>query len=330
VDLAAVECERDAEAGTAGHRAAHQHAFGPGAVDATLDGPLASVFAARTFLRAGFALPPMALGSEAELEDAIAHALTSGPALSLLRALTDGPIRYRLAFAGAGKKRRTVWNAALAVAARTPALVNDPTDSVWEIVVVGTSKLARLELFPHVDDPRFAYRRDDVPAASHPTIAAALVRVAEVRAGDVVWDPFVGSGGELAERSLLGPYARMIGTDLDGRALSAARANLERAGARVELVRADALSFEPPARPTAIVTNPPMGRRVLRGADVGAMLASFVERAARILAPGGRLVWMSPEPRETRAAAERSGLRLARALRVDMGGFDAELQRFER
>ncbi|MFY0536671.1 TRM11 family SAM-dependent methyltransferase [Nannocystis pusilla] len=116
-------------------------------------------------------------------------------------------------------------------------------------------------------DPRFSYRSGDVPAASHPTIAAALARLAEVRQDDVVWDPFVGSGLELCERGLLGPAASLLGTDLDPRALAVAAANLRNAGLRAELTQADATTHRP-AGVTLIVTNPPMGRRVHRG-DVG-------------------------------------------------------------
>jgi tRNA G10 N-methylase Trm11 len=176
-------------------------------------------------------------------------------------------------------------------------------------------------------DPRFAYRVADVPAASHPTIAAALARVAGVREDDVVWDPFVGSGLELAERARLGPYRSLLGTDLDADALDAARANL--AGIEVKLTRSDALLTRPRAV-TLIVTNPPMGRRVVRQGELRTFLERFVAHAASVLEPGGRLVWISPRPRMTRLHAERAGLRLERGFVVDMGGFQGEIQRWQK
>src|SRR4029079_2020829 len=118
------------------------------------------------------------------------------------------------------------------------------------------------ELWPSaLRDPRFAYRKRTLPASSHPTISAALARVAGVVAGDVVWDPFVGAGGELVERALLGPYATLLGTDDDAAALEAARANLREA--RVErwaLTAGDARTFSPRERPTLVITNPPFGK----------------------------------------------------------------------
>ena len=86
----------------------------------------------------------------------------------------------------------------------------------------------------------------------------------------------------------------------------------------------------PARRPTLILTNPPMGRRVLRGEDLPALYAAFLRHAARVLAPGGRLVWISPLPSGTRAEARRAGLELRWAGPVDLGGITAEIQSFTR
>ncbi|MEA2748602.1 MAG: hypothetical protein QOI41_2745, partial [Myxococcales bacterium] len=144
------------------------------------------------------------------------------------------------------------------------------------------------------------------------------------RPDDVVWDPFVGAGAELVERARLGPYKALIGTDLERAAIDAARSNLGAAGiADATLVVADAVTYEPRGV-TLIVTNPPMGRRVQRGTH-GELLERFVDHAARILVPGGALVWAVPDPRALHARAERAGLVLDHAFTVDMGGFPAEM-----
>jgi hypothetical protein len=56
------------------------------------------------------------------------------------------------------------------------------------------------------------------------------------------------------------------------------------------------------------------------------MLDRFLQHAARVLAPGGRIAWISPFPERTRAVALARGLALVRAIEVDMGGFAAEMQ----
>jgi 23S rRNA G2445 N2-methylase RlmL len=190
----------------------------------------------------------------------------------------------------------------------------------------------RIELIPSVVDPRFTYRTGDVPAASHPTIAAALVRAAGPRGDDVVWDPFAGSGTELCERAMQGPYLTLTGTDLDAGALAVAKANLEAAGAHdVTLIQGEATRINPPgAAPTLIVTNPPLGRRVQRGAGLGPLLDRFIVHAAAVLAPGGRMAWISPFAERTKACAEENGLTVGRVQEVDMGGFPGELQVFRK
>jgi tRNA G10 N-methylase Trm11 len=206
----------------------------------------------------------------------------------------------------------------------TRELVNDPTSSTWEVVVDDSDDRVAGELVPRgFVDERFRYRGATVPASSHPTIAAALARLAPARARDVVWDPFVGAGAELVERARLGPYASLAGTDLAPSAIAAARANLAAAGITdAALTVADAVAHDPGAV-SVILTNPPMGRRVQRGTHAE-LLERFVDHAARHLVPGGALVWAAPDA-DLAVRAERAGLPLVRAFSVDMGGFSAQL-----
>ena len=158
------------------------------------------------------------------------------------------------------------------------------------------------------------------------------MRIAGAHPDDAVWDPFVGSGTELCERALAGPYRSLVGSDMEPRALQIARVNLEAAGVRdALLVQGDAVTRRPPGPPpTRIITNPPLGRRVQRASALGPMLDRFLVHAADVLAPGGRIVWISPFPRRTREFAATRGLALIEAREVDMGGFTAEMQVLEK
>jgi hypothetical protein len=199
------------------------HVTAPGHVRGRLAGPLQSLFAARTLLFFAFPLPTEWSADGETLEEVVARAVTSDAARAVFTTFTQGPVRYRLAWEDGSHRRATTWSAVQAIARRAPELVNDPTASLWEVVVAETRRFVDVSLAPRgLTDPRFAYRLGDVPAASHPTIAAALARVAGVRDGDVVWDPFVGSGSELVERARLGPYRSLHGSDVEPRALSAA------------------------------------------------------------------------------------------------------------
>lgn len=296
---------------------------GAGLVDARLDAALEAAAAVRTALHFGFPCDPVVVREE--LAQAIVDALVMPRTLTILRTFTvgEGPIRFRLAWLRGGHRRALAWRVAELVATRTSELVNDPTESTWEVLVDESADRVAIELIPRAFvDARFAYRTATVAASSHPTIAAALVRMVEPSPEDVVWDPFAGAGAELVERARLGPYKALIGTDLDEDAIRGAAANLNAANVMATLERADATTFEP-GPVTLIVTNPPMGRRVLRGTHT-AMLERFVDHAARVLAPQGALVWALPEPRHLNARAVRAGLALERAFTVDMGGFAAE------
>ncbi len=253
-------------------------------------------------------------------------------AAPLLRRLTEGPIRWRVEWTGEGHKRAATRELAERVAELAPELVNDPIASDWEIKVTREKhKLDVLAIPKSWDDARFAYRVADVPAASHPTIAAALARVAGAREDDLVWDPFVGSGLELVERARLGPYRAMLGTDTDDRALAAAKRNIDSARVRdVRLERADARTYKfPKEKPTLVITNPPMGRRVQTG-KLDDLLGAMIENVARVLAPTpeARFVWITPRARVTNRVLEHVRLKKQNDLVVDMRGFAGNLQRW--
>jgi precorrin-6B methylase 2 len=301
-------------------------ATAPGRVELELKIPLAEVLRARTWMSIAFPLPD----ETGEVPAALARALTAEAARRVWSTWGERPLRWRLVWAEGGPQRARVLACARAVAAADASLVNDPTGSAWEVVVSERGGRVGVELVPRlVHDTRFAWRRRDVPAASHPTIAAALARVAGVRPDDVVWDPFVGSGLELVERAKLGPSRAMFGTDTDARALEAARENLRAAGiAGVRLAVADATRHVVKGV-TLVITNPPMGRRVARGSST-ALLEAFVAHVGEVLAPGGRLVWLCPSAKDSRKWGRRASLELVLAREIDMGGFTAELQVWRR
>jgi hypothetical protein len=303
---------------------------GPGRVRATLTGPIAGLFGARTMLGVRFPLPTEWARDGEGVEETVARALTCDAARGVVASFTEGAARYRIAWADGAHKRALTWAVVAGVAKRWPELVNDPTESVWEALVEQNRRFVDVSLVPRaLDDPRFAWRRRDVPAASHPTVAAALARVGGVRPDDVVWDPFVGSGGELVERALLGPYRALHGSDVEPRALDASRENLAAAGHPAQLSLGDALSLSP-AGVTLVITNPPMGRRASRVPGLADRLDAFVAHVASVLVPGGRLVWIAPWPSRARTAAVKARLDLGWARTVDMGGFEGEVQRWTR
>lgn len=105
------------------------------------------------------------------------------------------------------------------------------------------------------------WRTRTVPGSLHPPVAAAVARLAAIRPGDLVLDPFCGAGTVLLEAAGVQPSARYIGIDRDAAALTAAREN---AAARpgIDWRHGDAGRLAQFAGTAdRIVTNPPWGLR---------------------------------------------------------------------
>src|SRR5260370_27424851 len=87
------------------------------------------------------------------------------------------------------------------------------------------------------------YKMEHLPASLRPTIAAAVVRLADIKPKQVVLDPMCGAGTILAEvlewsRHTGVRQAAVCGGDIEKAALRAAGPNLRRLG-HVNLVRWD-------------------------------------------------------------------------------------------
>ncbi|MFW6292928.1 MAG: methyltransferase [Spirochaetota bacterium] len=114
-------------------------------------------------------------------------------------------------------------------------------------------------------------------------------------------DPFCGSGTILLEaagvsRDRLEDCPTLSGSDWDARAVSGARANLGEAGLdAIPISRHDAqdlCEFLEPGSLDYIVTNPPFGIRIGRGANLLSMYRDFLAGSAAVLRPGGRLAML--------------------------------------
>jgi tRNA G10 N-methylase Trm11 len=213
-----------------------------------------------------------------------------------------------------------------------PDLLNDPRQSPWAIDVYPEKIGSSVELRPRVSpDPRFLFRTDDVPASTHPPLAAAMARLAGQAEDAVVWDPFCGSGLELIERSLLGKVKAIIASDIDAKAVEIAQLNLENAGCSGESVSSQACDFRnyrnikslTLGSVSLIITNPPLGRRV-RVADMKGLFDEIFKVAASSLRPGGRLVILNPLKLEN----PDPFLKLESRHRVDVGGFECRLEKW--
>jgi hypothetical protein len=159
------------------------------------------ICALRCFDTVGFVLGDAGAAKDAEFVARLAAMITSPLSRRLLETFTEGSIRYRLDFVALGHQRgavRLVVNRAYELC---PEILNDARSAPWTIAVHPAGRGNMVELTPRfTPDPRLAFRVGDVPAASHPPLAACMARLAGQREDEIVWDPFCGSGLELIER----------------------------------------------------------------------------------------------------------------------------------
>ena len=158
---------------------------------------------------------------------------------------------------------------------------------------------------------------------------ARLARVPAAGGAAVVYDPFCGTAMELIETALASRAAgggasgggglTLVGTDVDAAAIAVAEANLAKADLGVAHAFGvrdfrDALAADAPlplaaGSVDAMITNPPLGRRV-KVANLHALFADLFRLSARALRPGGgRLVVINPLRAEPPDAATRRRLR---------------------
>jgi 23S rRNA G2445 N2-methylase RlmL len=194
---------------------------------------------------------------------------------------------------------------------------------VW-LTINGSQAVCGLRLSDRTMRHR-TYKLEHRPASLRPTLAAAMVRLAEARPIHVLLDPMCGAGTILAERlaalrtvrGLVGP---VWGGDVDFGAVRAASTNLRRLGSSI-LVRWDATAL-PLADQSVdrIVSNPPFGKQLGALGQIGALYRRMVRDYERVLRPGGRAVLLVSDAVALREAAKRVGWQPVRKLPVRVLG----------
>jgi tRNA (guanine10-N2)-dimethyltransferase len=95
------------------------------------------------------------------------------------------------------------------------------------------------------------------PSAMQAKLARCMVNLAEPKVGDLVFDPFCGTGGMLIEASLVG--CRVLGLDVKRWMARGALRNLKHFGVQSEAVIVGDARCLPVVRVDCVVTDPPYG-----------------------------------------------------------------------
>ena len=197
----------------------------------------------------------------------------------------------------------------------TPGTVDDHEFN-FRLDIVDQDALFSLKL----TDSTFRFRgqRDFSKGALRPPIAHALIWLSNPKPEDTFLDPFCGSGTIVAERSLYTAQS-IIGSDLSKNIVAIAKANVPD---NVEIVQMDACSLTDIADESinSIVSNPPWGKQVAQGEDIGKLYMQFFQEMNRVLTKGGSAVLLTDRKSAIQAAAESTNLQCQELYTISLHG----------
>lgn len=132
------------------------------------------------------------------------------------------------------------------------------------------------------------------PSAMNAKLARCMVNLAQPKIGDIVLDPFCGTGTTILEAALIG--CKPIGTDVQLRMIRGAKKNLNHFGLIAEaIILADARIL-PLTSVDCIVTDPPYGKSATTlKSDTKTIVKGILQSARSLLAKGQRICIASPK-----------------------------------
>ena len=139
-----------------------------------------------------------------------------------------------------------------------------------------------------------------------PDVAHIMLYAAGTRKNGVIADPFGGWGAISSAALDAGGYAQIHTGDMNGKCVEHQKRRFKgRNGVTVR--QWDALTLPlPDSSADAVVTDPPWG--VYERVDVERLYGGFIKEAARVLKPGGALVFLSSAEAASKKALETHGL----------------------
>jgi tRNA (guanine6-N2)-methyltransferase len=204
-----------------------------------------------------------------------------------------------------------------------PAVEENAAVEFW-LTINGATAVCGLRLSDRTMRHR-TYKLEHRPASLRPTIAAAMIRLAEIRPRHVVLDPMCGAGTLLAERLAAGQQIRggcspVWGGDVDFSAVRAASVNLRRVGP-ASLTRWDARRLPLGSNEVdRIVSNPPFGKQLSSPEEVGPLYGAMLREYDRVLRPGGQAVLLASTAAALRSAARGVGWKAQRQVSIRVLG----------
>lgn len=126
------------------------------------------------------------------------------------------------------------------------------------------------------------------PVTIHPKFARFLVNLSRTKPGELILDPFCGTGGILIEAGLMG--RRVTGSDASLEMVKGARLNLKYYSLNGEVQHSDFMSVNTDSKVDAIATDLPYGKNSeLTNYDIDSLYAAVFPRFHDLIKENGHL-----------------------------------------
>ena len=146
------------------------------------------------------------------------------------------------------------------------------------------------------------------PTAMPAKLARAMVNLAQPRKGDLVLDPFCGTGGILVEAGLIG--CRVLGFDAKPHMLRGGLKNILHYGIKPEGVAIADARYPPVTKADCIVTDPPYGRSASTlGTSTRLIVEDFLSAVGDTIPRGRRICMAAPKTISIAEAGEEAGFK---------------------
>ncbi|MHA1410079.1 MAG: DNA methyltransferase, partial [Candidatus Odinarchaeia archaeon] len=143
-----------------------------------------------------------------------------------------------------------------------------------------------------IDKRQGKYRPRFHPGIMHPRLARAMINLTHLKKGDILLDPFVGTGGIAVEAGILG--CKVIGVDIEKKMIYSALDNLRYYNIDSEVIYGDS-TYPYFTKIDGCCTDPPYGTSTsTHGLELNELLSKTLSNLEIMLRKGGYFTFAIP------------------------------------
>ena len=156
------------------------------------------------------------------------------------------------------------------------------------------------------------------PGSMSPKLARCMVNLSRIKEGELLLDPFCGTGGILIEAGLVG--AKLVGSDINWKMKNGSAVNLDFCGITdYKTYKIDFKNLKMLEPANAVVTDPPYGiSTTTGGVDTSVIFDEFLESLPKNITPDALIVTASPHTMDLNPILEREGFELLEHYEIKM------------